>query len=902
MASVADTIRLAVLHAFGWLLPAVLLAWLCAVLGARGLGPLGAARRAAAALPPAGRAALCALLALCLVRGATKSGGPPAPLRSPRPAGAVAPEDVARGWRAARDGAEGPVEMPPGAETNDLLRRRGGFDWAFRVEPAGWRFPYRGGVLRGVTVLARGEVRPDAGSRYFPVPFPEGVSLLPESCLGLLPGGGASVFRHAVTAGGSLLLDWRGALVGRDPNAATNLQMELFPDGHFAWRTDGGSRLYLPVLPFDWDGDGLENAVDPEPLVPHPADAHGANAEWYAVVCSNVFERTARPGAVPVSLPCGGEAFFRTNAAARAYYFVEAVASEGPAPIRFEADRASRLGSPVVVARAGETNLVPLLVGVGYAVSSPVPFSLSAPGAPFAEIERRGAGHCEVRLPLGFRVTTSEDGRTVAVTPVPCDPGGAFEWEPLGGRAGSARPHPADRPACSHVAHGGCVFWECGSVSCGCTGCSISGRYVFEGVSADLPTVWCGCGEDDPETPEPPALPHEDMASSPSVKATFSRSVVLFEDAYTNAPGDVVPRRSSETTLTISAYGGANGAWLLVDPGSVGDRLAWAGGHRLPTSRVRIPANSDVRYEIVYEGRASSAKAHDVEVTATLTAMNDMSPMPSVATATSVRLQMEAVSTFPSNRARHVFGPLEKSRFKVFPDSLRPNLAITGTVPYDGHLDTVKLTASAKAATFDLVAECGEGKITLPFSVIGPSAKIEGLFAEPFSSQDWEDIEEAPLSSQEGGVAGRIWVRVLPSYVSFQHIRMIEGTAPATLTWGCCTNHVQFPPDRISHGEVSGGSSSYAQSGTEISKDNLLGPDRVAFWPPSELELPCGGGGYTLDIPWKWYADKPGVTDLHDWMTVRQEMKIESDGASEVRKNGIVIRREIGGNLTWRKE
>ena len=80
----------------------------------------------------------------------------------------------------------------------------------------------------------------------------------------------SKVFSHAVTDYGSLLLDWHNALVGRNTGNPTNMQLELFGDGSFEWRTDDSSHLYAPVFPFDWDGDGLENSVDPEPLVAGP--------------------------------------------------------------------------------------------------------------------------------------------------------------------------------------------------------------------------------------------------------------------------------------------------------------------------------------------------------------------------------------------------------------------------------------------------------------------------------------------------------------------------------------------------------------------------------------------------------------------------------------------------------
>ncbi len=507
-------------------------------------------------LPLGTRLALAALAACCTLHGGGKGAGARAPRADAadcvppacvdadaaaggprsRAAAAVTEADVARGWRVVSEAPSGPLDEPTGAVTNRPLCLRGGSAWAFRVEPPGWRFPWVGGTLAGVTVLARGEVRPDARTRFFPVPLPGGVSLLPEARWGLLPDGGASVLRHAVTPDGTLLLDWRNACVGRNPNCPADLRMALHADGSFAWYADGRVTRYAPVLPFDWDGDGLANAVDPEPLVPDPADAHGANAEWYRVVCSNVFEaasdgdgRAATCCGLPpaastleartqqvVSLPNGDAVVFRADANARAYYFVDVVATAGPAPVSFSADRASRLGSPVLVARAGETNRVPLLVGVAYAVTSTVPVvvSAAAPGG-FAEIADAmncvpppggpppvavGTHVCTVRWPLGFEA--ARKGRTTTFSAVPYDPGGTFEW--TSGADGHAGVRRASRSGgCSFTAGGGTVAFDC-SGGCGCGGCSVAGTYRLEGAPFQLPPTTCGCGEDDDDDDDPP--------------------------------------------------------------------------------------------------------------------------------------------------------------------------------------------------------------------------------------------------------------------------------------------------------------------------------------------------------------------------------------------------------------
>ena len=65
-------------------------------------------------------------------------------------------------------------------------------------------FPVLDGAVTGVTVLARGEVRPDVGTLYFPVSPVDGVSLIPEA-------------------------QWN--LFARAPEAGAQPNRELFPTG-----------------------------------------------------------------------------------------------------------------------------------------------------------------------------------------------------------------------------------------------------------------------------------------------------------------------------------------------------------------------------------------------------------------------------------------------------------------------------------------------------------------------------------------------------------------------------------------------------------------------------------------------------------------------------------------------
>ena len=170
------------------------------------------------------------------------------------------------------------------------------------------------------------------------------------------------------------------------------------------------------------DGDGLENSVDPDPLAPGN-DAHGTNAEWYNVVCSNVFAAVERAQGVELA---PRTVDVKTNA----YYFVDVVAQRGPAPIYFNSSHPGRLGSPVVVAYGGVTNRVPLLVGAAYSVTSDVPFTVACPTNGFAEATRPDGRNAKICWPLEFTFTEGQAGmnRTYTVDVGPYNPGGTFEW------------------------------------------------------------------------------------------------------------------------------------------------------------------------------------------------------------------------------------------------------------------------------------------------------------------------------------------------------------------------------------------------------------------------------------------------------------------------------------------
>jgi len=197
----------------------------------------------------------------------------------------ITDENIAEGYRVAetregceivgRDAFDAPQIYAP-------WLARGGYRDKVRIVPYGWSFPWRDGMLHGITVLSRGEIRPDVRTLYFPRPFDVPLAMVPSFNWRLLPGGVSNVFWHAVSPSNSLVVTWENSPVSRDVNSLTNFQAELFADGSFVYRYDDHTVGYSRVYPLDLDFDGLPNTIDPEPETPLAASAWNQSDEWTA--------------------------------------------------------------------------------------------------------------------------------------------------------------------------------------------------------------------------------------------------------------------------------------------------------------------------------------------------------------------------------------------------------------------------------------------------------------------------------------------------------------------------------------------------------------------------------------------------------------------------------------------
>ncbi|MBQ8125339.1 MAG: hypothetical protein IJ173_05540 [Kiritimatiellae bacterium] len=425
---------------------------------------------------------------------------------------------------------------------------------------------------------------------------------------------GASCLWLAVGDDDSRTLVWDSFFLNGDTNAPVTAQIQLWPDGDFATQSNSLRRVYARINPDDWDGDGLANAIDPAPTT-----------------CDGDFYGTAN------ALP--------TNANVDAYYWLDVSATGvlGVATIRVTCDGPSDLGDHVIVARTNEVCHVPLLAGATYDVESDLPIETAAVSSEYAEITTNGARHLTVSLPLELtfeRVQLRGGPESYVAHTSPID-----VLPRILGLSGGC---------CSCVTNEQGFSWSCGS-DCRCAGSLhvLDGLALWEGYSRVLPSeLRCPCATEG------------DDVNGAGVNIAFADAAVVFENAYTNAPGEVVARRSTTVTLGGRVVGGEFGGTFTVTL-TDGGRLVGAGGS-LPTN-VTVAAGETFTFGVDYEGLAESAGVGDISATATFTENMTGRILADTTTLTSVRVELTPEIGREGALHRHRVGIGEEVEIETFP-------------------------------------------------------------------------------------------------------------------------------------------------------------------------------------------------------------------------------------------
>ena len=345
-----------------------------------------------------------------------------------------------------------------------------------------------------------------------------------------------------------------------------------------------------------------------------------------------------------------------------------------------------------------------------------------------------------------------------------------------------------------------------------------------------------------------------------SVVSLDGGGTIFVESAYTNYPGETTVRTSTEQKLTAH--------WALRDYGpvtlsategaAVNVRLDSPNGTlvELPYSWYGCPG--DVGSQDFYVTNNDPSRAGE-SVTFTLEFDGEDGDYDSDSSGLLevVRYRVVADALWPSNRVRHVFGPVET--FKVY---------IEGgpTLPFDA-----PLTPGECNMSFDY----NGSTCTFPIRVIAPSGEVGYWRADDFE-----------CSGSTIGAGFFADVQVLPTYVSFKDLWIMEDEAGVSGRWGCFENLQLYPHEQFAHTPARG-----ARNPLRIGTENKVdGYDRAQ----TKLgEMPSDNGGFTLDIPLKWGIN--GGPCIYDAGHVLQTTSVQTNGNVTISKFGITRGREPYG-------
>lgn len=571
-----------------------------------------------------------------------------------------------------------------------------------------------------------------------------------------------------------------------------------------------------------------------------------------------------------------------------AYCTVGITAAEPMTWIRFEGDGASDLADPSFFIRTNESVDVTLLMGKTYRVLATNEIGVVGVGDPGITVVTNAPGDLTIVRPVTVSVAPRYNLMLLGAGPAESDGsfrmhvspavGGTFEWT---------------NTCCTITSRGDSFWFACGG-ECSCSGCYASGWLVYEGYALPCLGGFCGCPHEDDE----PQTEEDDQPRAAGVDLAFSSRAVIFEDAYTNAPGEVVERRSTTTTLSCSAHGGPRGARLSLSlVGS--EKLDAISGPDLPSSVRFIPPGQKLEFAIEYEGLLPSAAVNDIVASATLIEEETDARHFASNMVTSVSVELEALYDAPANscRNRHQIGVGELMYCYLTP-------ALTGIVvrPVDA-----KITGVGGSRILEWGVSNINHTVTVNYGSVAYTPSVSVL-----APQDVQGVNPSyRVYGMSQGQAGCLTLvqkfMILPLSVSFSRIRIEE--VPCDDEIPAVGYFTYLPTNMVSrvHNEDAG-----AGNWLSVGDDNIAdGLDTAgAGFPLPRLtaggeissDSSCGwmDGNLVWRIPFGWNNHNAinGVPPAGTFAEgVRQVFSMSQDGDFGVSKLSNAVQRKVNGEV-----
>jgi hypothetical protein len=196
--------------------------------------------------------------------------------------------------------------------------------------------------------------------------------------------------------------------------------------------------------------------------------------------------------------------------------------------------------------------------------------------------------------------------------------------------------------------------------ACECQGCSQFGfTFHYEGYKLSFAGIDCGCKE---------KVHGESTQDGAFLNVSFSHSALFYEEAYTNAPGDVVGKRvSTNVTITCTAKGGLHGGVLNLTRSGF-DKLLFVSGDQISEGSITLAPNETRVWEGVYVPLTHSEVKDDVSVAASFNEYVSGEFLLEEEKLTVVKLELEPLVNIDGLSNRHVVGVGEEIICRICPN------------------------------------------------------------------------------------------------------------------------------------------------------------------------------------------------------------------------------------------
>jgi len=188
------------------------------------------------------------------------------------------------------------------------------------------------------------------------------------------------------------------------------------------------------------------------------------------------------------------------------------------------------------------------------------------------------------------------------------------------------------------------------------------------------------------------------------------------------------------------------------------------------------------------------------------------------------------------------------------------------------------------AFTYDAPLAPGDSSVSFDYN--GSSCSVPIRVIAPNGVAGCWRADDFGCSGGDIGAGFYADVQVLPTYVSFEKLGIMEDIAPVSGRWGCFLDLSKYPHSQFAHTEARG-----ALRPLGIGDMNIIkGHDHVR----SRLgDYPGEAGGYSLSIPVKWGVD--GGPYINDFGSALMTVNVQTNGKVTVSKFGITRGREPYG-------